>query len=323
MNYTVTYKRHVCKFFFINNMSGWHFSCQPHYNEAWIQETGPLTEEETNALEAFADIARQYGYESGKWLGRPVVAASSEEQALLDVENLIGGTNAGTLRDVFRVMEPRFAKIWARDEERLIALAERLRGKLLSEGMARAVEVAERLYGTRLSDLEILLTLSRGRSINGGANEGPGRITLGALEEEDIQSVVEVVLHESIHLMEKAEFQDMYGRISLVHGLEGIKGDKYWNADQLVREAMVEALVPGGALAPLMGGTMRDFASESVRQRAAGRTNSADRAALAGYYVPLMREYIDAGRSIDAELVERAVRIFNERRGELAIGKSV
>lgn len=169
MNYTVTYKRHVCKVFFINNMSGWHFSCQPHYNEAWIQETGPLTEEETNALEAFADIARQYGYESGKWLGRPVVAASSEEQALLDVENLIGGTNAGTLRDVFRVMEPRFAKIWARDEERLTALAERLRGKLLSEGMARAVEVAERLYGTRLSDLEILLTLSRGRSINGGA----------------------------------------------------------------------------------------------------------------------------------------------------------
>ncbi|HHX28739.1 MAG: hypothetical protein ACOX5Q_05215 [Bacillota bacterium] len=142
MNYTVTYRRHVCKFFFIDNMSGWHFSCQPHYNEAWIQETGPLTEEETNALEAFAGIARQYGYESGKWFGRPIAAASSEEQALLDVGNLTCGTNAGTLRDVFGVMEPRFARIWAPDEERLIVLAERLRGKLHSEGMARAVEVA-------------------------------------------------------------------------------------------------------------------------------------------------------------------------------------
>lgn len=320
MTFTVTYKRHVSKFFFINNMSGWHFACHPHFNQAWTQETGPLTEE-ASALKAFPGIARRFEHGS-HWLGRPFAAASTEEQALSDVEKMVGPADAETLGHVFSVMEPRFAKIWARDEERLIALADRLGERLRSEGMAQAIEVAERLYGSKLPDLEVLLILTRGRSIVGGANEGPDRITVGALEAEDIQTVVEVVLHEAIHLLEKDGFRDMYRDISLAHGLGDIEGDRYWNAEYLVREAIVEALVPGGALAPLMGGTMRDFASDSARQHAAGRHDEADRAALAGYYLPIVQEYIDAGKSFDADLVERAIAIFNERRGELAIGRT-
>ncbi|MGE5579056.1 MAG: hypothetical protein ACM3WU_03340 [Bacillota bacterium] len=322
MAYTVTYRRHACQFFFVNNMSGWHFACFPHYNEAWIQETGPLTKEETEALEAFADIAREYGY-GPDWLGRPFVAAPSEEQALTDTEQLIGAAYAETLKDVLEVMEPRFARIWAADEPRLIALSHRIEAPLQSEGMARAVAVAERLYGTQLSDLEVLLVLSRGRrSISGGANEGPGRIILAALEADDTQSIIEIVLHESIHLLESVGFQEMYRRISRAHGLEDIKGYKFWDAHHLVREAILGALVPGGVLAPLLGGTIRDFASEAKQQRAAGRTTYADLTALAGYYVPLLQEYIDAGRRIDAELAERAVEVFKERLGELAIGSS-
>lgn len=228
-------------------MADSHHSCVPYYNEAWIQETGPLTKQETNALEAFAGVARQYTY-GPKWLGRPIIAASSEEQALTDVEDLVGTANARTLREVSVSMEPRFAKVWARDEERLAALAERLGGKLQSEGMARAVEVAERLFGTRLPDLEVLLILSRGWTVSGGANEGPGRITIAALEAKDLQAVVEVVLHEAIHFLEKVGFRDVYRRISLAHGLYAIKGDKGWDADQLVREAIVETLVPGASL---------------------------------------------------------------------------
>lgn len=56
------------------------------------------------------------------------------------------------------------------------------------------------------------------------------------------------------------------------------------NAHLLVHEALVEALVPGGVLAPILGGDIRDFMTESARQR--------------------------------------AVRMFNERRGEFAIGRS-
>jgi hypothetical protein len=319
MHFTVTFKRHVCKFFFINNMADWHHACVRYYNEVWIQETGPLTQGETHALEAFAGIAWKYPYGS-EWLGRPIVVASSEEQALKDTEALIGTAHAKRLRDVFLAVEPRFETIWARDEVRLGALAERLCGTLQSEGMARAVEVAERLYGTTLPDLEVLLILSRGQTISGGANEGPGRITIAALEAENVQRVVELVLHESIHLLEADGFRDMYRRSSLAHGLEAIKGDRYWNADQLVREAIVEALVPGGVLAPLIGGTIRDFATVSEQHRAAGRLESADLAALAGYYAPLMQEHIDVGKPIDAGFVERAIGIFTERRGELAIG---
>jgi hypothetical protein len=134
--------------------------------------------------------------------------------------------------------------------------------------------------------------------------------------------VVDVVLHETIHLLEKVGFLGMYRRISQFYGLEDIEGEGYWNAHLLVHEALVEALVPGGVLAPILGGDIRDFMTESARQRAAGRFRDADRTALAGYYVPLMQEYVGAEKRIDACLVERAVRMFNERQGEFAIGRS-
>lgn len=338
MAFTVTYKRHACKFHFVNNMSNWHFACLPHYNDAWIQETGPITPEESDALAAFAGIAREYGY-GPNWLGRPFVAAPTEEQALRDTEQMLGAvrvteqptgaapalrnterlsgsTHARRLRDIFATMEPRFARIWVRDEPRLISLAERLDGRLRSGGMERAAAVAERLYGAKLPDLEILLILSRGRrSVAGGANEGPGRITIAALEVDDIQPVAEVVLHESIHLLEADGFRDMYHSISMAHGLEDIRGDKFWDADHLVREAILGALVPGGALAPLMGGTVRDFASEAAQQRAAGRIGNADLLSVTGLYVPLLQEYIDAGKPIDADLVKRAIALFKEILG--------
>lgn len=66
---------------------------------------------------------------------------------------------------------------------------------------------------------------------------------------------------------------------------------------------------------------MRDFASVAEQHRAAGRLARADLTTLVRYYVPLVQEYIDAGRRIDAELVERVIVIFHERRGELSIGK--
>ena len=252
-------------------------------------------------------------------LGKPVAATSSEEQALTDVEMLIGSNNANTLKHIFGVMEPRFAKIWARDEEKLASLARRLQERLRSDDVARAVAVVENLHGAKPPDLEIILILSRGKgSTSGSANEGPGGITIGALETEDINSIVEVVIHESIHLLEPARFMDIYHGISKTHGLEEIRGEKYWNAHIMVREAIVGALVPGGALAPLIGGRIRDFASEAQQLRAAGCDDNADLTALTGYYLPLMQEYIDAAKPIDAELIERAIAIFHARQNEFS-----
>jgi len=103
--------------------------------------------------------------------------------------------------------------------------------------------------------------------------------------------------------------------------LVGILSCPATDADQLVREAIVETLVPGGLLAPLIGGRIRDFATVAEQHRAAGRLAGADLTTLVRYYAPLVQEYIDAGRRIDAELVARAVAIFHERRGELSIRK--
>ena len=54
------------QFFFIANLSKWHFSYRPDYNEAWIEKTGPLSSEEKNKLRIFSNILQKYGFIYGK-----------------------------------------------------------------------------------------------------------------------------------------------------------------------------------------------------------------------------------------------------------------
>jgi len=61
---------------------------------------------------------------------------------------------------------------------------------------------------------------------------------------------MEVILHETAHLMEVPEFRPLYVEASSEHGLRELKGDRSWDAHALVREALVGALVPGGCLSP-------------------------------------------------------------------------
>lgn len=62
MKFDIKYSKIGNFFFFISNLSDWHFSCRKEYNEAWIKQTGELSNNEKNAIENFRKIMTKYGF---------------------------------------------------------------------------------------------------------------------------------------------------------------------------------------------------------------------------------------------------------------------
>src|SRR5436190_13116513 len=130
----------------VNNLAAWHFSCRRHYNDAWIAETGPLTDHERVALDAYRElVSRGYGY-GDRWLGRAFVPADREADAWHDARGRLGmgAGDEAVLRRALAAFRPRFARLWAADRPRLTRLAVRLDGALRAGGVTRAVAALER-----------------------------------------------------------------------------------------------------------------------------------------------------------------------------------
>lgn len=297
-------------FHFVNNLAAWHFACREEYNRAWLAETGELTAPERVALDGFAAVAREFPY-GDRWLGRAFIPAETPDEAWEQARELIGLERVAIVRSVFETLGPRFDRIWERDLPRLRELPPRLQPIIDSPGVAEAVRALEGFYGTAFPRLIVHLLISRGKNITaGGANEGPGHITLEVLETEDLLDGVDVILHEGSHLMESERFEPLFREFSLGHGLEELKGDRGWNAHQLFREALTGALVPGGCLSWRFGRRPDDHRAQAGRLRARGDVRRASLSELTARFLPLVDGYIRSERPVDGRLLEEAYAIF-------------
>jgi len=62
MKFKIKYTKLGNQFFFISNLTNWHFSCEKEYNEIWFKKIGNLNEEEKKVLKQFAKILNKYGF---------------------------------------------------------------------------------------------------------------------------------------------------------------------------------------------------------------------------------------------------------------------
>jgi hypothetical protein len=152
---------------------------------------------------------------------------------------------------------------------------------------------------------------------HGGANEGPGHVTL--CEADGTGSALEVLLHETMHLMERERFLPMFMELSDRYGLAPVGGTKGWTAHHLVREALTGAVLPGGCLSPILRHKTRDFQRAAERRLKAGDTRGYGLAKLTGSYIPLVEPYVRSHRPVDSELLERSYAVLAEQRLALDI----
>ena len=305
------------RFHVVSNLAEWSVYARTHYNRAWIEETGPLTQAEQEALAACRELLPRYGW-GAKAPGRAFGAAEDEDDAWARAARLMTGEDLATLRGAMAALEPRFQLLWTRDRPRLEALCERVDAALRAPGIDAAVEKLAAYLASDVRRATIDLLMSRGRGSAGGANAGPGRISLEVLELADIVEAADVVLHELGHLMEQARFLPRYRALAARHRLGELRGETGWDAHVLVKEALHGALCPSGCLSPMYGIPCRDHLQDAARARERGYHRQAGLLELTGRVLPLVQGYLDADRSVDDSLLEAAVATFQANRHTLS-----
>ncbi|MFH1236005.1 MAG: hypothetical protein V1685_03650 [Parcubacteria group bacterium] len=110
------------KFFFISNLTEWHFSSRKAFNRVWLQQTGPFTDEEKKALHAMTVILAKYRFGNRKkhwrYLGEFFMALP-ESRVWPRVRRQVTNREFKSLEKIFDVFEPRFAKIWKGEEKNI------------------------------------------------------------------------------------------------------------------------------------------------------------------------------------------------------------
>lgn len=178
------------QFFFISNLSEWHFSCRPSYNKKWLKITGPLSKAEKNALAEFKKIITKYGFtrkrekDKSKYLGQ-IFFLYSKKESWEKLGKFVKKTEFKKIKEIFKILQPRFNKIWNdRFEKILIVQVKYLKNYLNNPKNNRLFDDLKKILGNEKSPQEFTVIAiasplkGDGITAAGGANIGDKHITL-------------------------------------------------------------------------------------------------------------------------------------------------
>ncbi|PIP55574.1 MAG: hypothetical protein CO183_02070 [Candidatus Zambryskibacteria bacterium CG_4_9_14_3_um_filter_42_9] len=111
LTFTPKILRYANLYFFIQNLSEWHFSNRKDHNEAWRNELLFSTEAES-CIQEFKKIHQQYSF-GDKYLGRPFFLYKDPWPT---VELLVGKDDGAKIKNIFATLEPYFDTIYIKDE---------------------------------------------------------------------------------------------------------------------------------------------------------------------------------------------------------------
>ena len=111
LTFTPEVFRYANLYFFIQNLSKWHFSNRKNHNETWRKELH-FSAEAGSCLDEFKKIHKQYPF-GDKYLGRPFFLYKDPWPA---VELLAGKDNGAKIKNIFATLESYFNIVYAKDE---------------------------------------------------------------------------------------------------------------------------------------------------------------------------------------------------------------
>lgn len=249
------------QFFFIANLSEWHFSCRPDYNKKWIEQTGSLNNEEKKKLKKFSSILRKYGFvydKKGetKYIGK-YFYCYSEKIAWRELGKNITQKEFLEIKNVFKVFDRRFKKIWnPREMDSRIKL---VRSSAKGKGWEPLMQHISVLFEGSAATKEIFVTVllsplvGKGATAAGSANIGGHHITyeLPKLKKEGWERgySVGILAHEIAHaLFSKKGGEKEIEKIIKKEGVPlRIKGFPT-STVSIINEAITESFIPIGYL---------------------------------------------------------------------------
>jgi len=292
MKFSLIINKSANFYFFIQNLSEWHFSNRKDYNVLWRKELGRFSPQEEDALKQLKEIHLKYPF--GKlYLGHQFFIEKSPWAVL---EQKLPQEDFINLKNIFSLLEKKFTLLWDKESPFLMQWRKELNDKINNPPFIEStVGLLKAIFNTLPSEREIMVYLlfSSPEHTGGGANIGGKNISLeiSRYPIQDINKAIGIIWHETIHLC--FQNQNFFPFV-----LKQLSNDRQ-KAD-LINEITIGSLFPRGILG------IRLLKNKPPQKLIEG-VNSEQTIKI----LNLVKEYIDNKKSLD----ERYIRILIEILG--------
>lgn len=252
MKFNLKYTKLGNQFFFISNLSEWHFSCRKNYNIEWIKNTGELLEEEKKGLNEFKKIISKYKF--ANYLGIYFIV-NDDEIAWKELRKKIDVDDYQKIQNIFNVFEKRFKKIWK--PKTLENNIKMFKKEMKRNCYIKIDEYLDNFFGSYNRKFKLNIYLLKHPVENwylaGGANLGNKGITLECNKliypkHESVELALAVSYHELIHLVYQKKIEKILNNIHFLKNnkMNIINGR---SLKEIIIEIVINSLFPKGYLA--------------------------------------------------------------------------
>ena len=293
MKFSIIVNKLAVFYFFVQNLSEWHFSNRKDYNILWRGELGQFSSEEERAIKQLGEIHLQYPF--GKpYLGRYFFLEENPWNAL---EQKISRGNFIILKDIFFLLEDKFNLFWEKETPLLLEWQRELNSKINNpSSIEPVVELLKIIFNTLPSESDIRISLLPSSPIHtgGGANIDSRNISLeiSRYPLQEVNHAMSLVWHESIHLcFQKQHFFPLV--------LKEFPNDQ--QKVDLINEIAIRSLFPRGILG------IQLFKNKS-RYKLMNETDPQQTIEI----LNLAKEYVDNKKSFNKEYIKKIIEILKK-----------
>lgn len=284
-------------YFFVQNLSEWHFINRKTYNEYWRKELGPFSTKEEKALKKLKDIHSRYSF-GKEYLGKSFFLSKKPWKAL---EKQLSKKELVELKNIFSVFQPKFEVLYRKEQPLLMEWQRELQGKANNKLLMNLVNNSlAGLYNAPplKNEIKIYLLFSSPTIFGGGANINNKRIALeiSRYPHKKINSAIGAIWHEVIHAYFEKHFF-----LPLLH--KNFPDDP--EAVDLIQEVTARAVFfPGGVLE-------KKFLKTVTPMNGIPKRHTISFLKLK----ELVKEYLQENKSFDGKYVEKAFSLLSGLKG--------
>ena len=299
MKFKIIISKQANLFFFISNLTEWHFSCRLAYNEEWIKMTGALKSDEKKILKKIKIILKKYGFKT--YLGKFFINSGGSKNNWNKLEKLLKPREYKDLKASFEIFSARFRGLWLNNLEILKRNKKIINDELKKKRISQIIKNLHNFFDyqkSRLKILEIFLIASPVPfSNNGGANLKNNQITAEChkIEPETSYSerIIRLIFHEYSHLLLKSsEYIPILS--------------KNYDGEQLkLGEAVICSLLPNGYLAEkyFHYKVSKKFKTKQFKNKPKNKQEISSFSAFKGYNIA--KQYIEKDKKLDKGYINR------------------
>lgn len=225
-------------YFFISNLSEWHFSCGKYHNVFWKKELGEFSKKEKEALIKFKKVRLKYP--EGESLFE--ISFFTKENPFLELRKKMPTDDYKIIVETFSALETKFNLIYKKDLPFLKKWNDKLNINANNKiETSSIVKILETLFKTSpiVKRCDVYLLLSSFGYTGGSANINKKSINIEISRHslKNAGHAVSIVWHEIIHLLFQKAFFDLVLKIL-----------KNRQKARIVNEIIISSLFPRGVL---------------------------------------------------------------------------